>query len=238
MKDDTPTGSTVFPIGVVLSLMFSLMCGVLNIGVLFLFGLPLVPVLVGLTLVWISRERTKNKILVSMLTVPAIATGFLLYFWILPRAEPETFLLPNDYRGPFVVLLIEGCGSTIPYENGRRIYNIPPSGVLSYSGKTTEGVIDRRFALSNSDGTFTQLPEFDHSAFDEEIRSFKWRFSREELTKETLGVFWGYMTVTDSSFVISNYREMEKLTSSERENVSRQLQRKIDAELQSKNCRR
>ena len=236
MEETTPTRSRLFRAGTVLIVTFSLVCGFLNLRVFYLFALPLIPVFIGLVLVWISSEPAKNKLLLSILTGPAMATGFMLFFWSLPKAEPETFLLPDSYRGMFTVLFVDGCGPPIPYENARRIYKIPSDGVLLHSGRQTEGVIDRRFVLTGSDGSVTELPEFDYSSFDDEANSLKWIFSRDELTKETVGVFWGYRS--DLSFVISNFKDMEKLTNSEREADRNQLRQKIDSELHNKNCRR
>jgi hypothetical protein len=136
MKEKIPASSRLFWIGIVLIATFSLLCGFLNIGLVYIFALPLIPVLIGLILVWISSARAKKKFLASLIPVPAMAIGFLVFFWLLPKAEPETFLLPDNYRGVFTVVFVDGCGSPIPYENGRRIYNIPASGVLLHSART------------------------------------------------------------------------------------------------------
>jgi hypothetical protein len=86
------------------------------------------------------------------------------------------------------------------------------------------------------------LPRFDYSSFEKEANSMKWRFSRDELKRETVGVFRDYRTgfhfSISNSFAIFSYEEMEQLTNAQKDAGWETLGKKVISELQNKNCRR
>src|SRR5688572_10192310 len=121
----------MFIAGMTLLVLFSALTGFLSIGVLYLFGIPLLGIAVGLGLVWFSKISVRFKLFSTVLPVPLIVLGFLFFLtFVLGPSEPETFLIPENFRGQFEVLFNEPCGQPVSPQEGRRIYDIPESGVL------------------------------------------------------------------------------------------------------------
>jgi hypothetical protein len=46
------------------------------------------------------------------------------------KGEQEIIVLPNDYRGYEIIVYDQERGTPTHYEGKKRIYQIPPSGVL------------------------------------------------------------------------------------------------------------
>jgi hypothetical protein len=224
-----------FLVGTALIVIFSLFCGYLNIGLFFLFGTPLIPILAGLLLVWFSPQSWKHRLAATLLIFPSFTAGFAILYWTLPRAEPETFLIPKDFRGTFVVVFVQGCpAEPIPYSDGRRTYRIPQSGVLLHTGERTFGWMDQRFFSLDEDGNRTEIPVFYYGSFQEERSSWRWRFSNSQLDEETVGIHWAYWR--ELAFTASNFRELSKETRQEREAKNQSLVKLIDLEAKRLNC--
>lgn len=192
-----------FAIGLFLIVESSLAIGYMNIAVLYLLGTPLFVLLAGLVLVWFSRVGLRFKIICSCLPIPLFLAGFITFYHLLPRAEPETFLLPDQFRGQIEIIFDEKCGEDIPHELGRRIYRFPESGVLIVNGPRTYGVIDRRFMLVDQHGNKSRIPEFHWSDIEQEKLDWHWFLSHSGLTADTVGVFWAYQS--SFSFIVSSY---------------------------------
>jgi hypothetical protein len=198
---------TTFIVGVVLVVFSSLIIGFLNIGILYLLGTPFVPLLVGLGLVWFSKAALRSKLFATVLPIPALLLGFMIFYQILHKAEPETFLIADNFRGRFEIVYNEACGEAIKYENGRRLYTIPESGILIVNGAETLGVIDRKFELVDASGNRKKIPEFHWGHYDREREDWHWYLSGDKLDRETVGVFWAY--TTGFSFIVSSYDSEE-----------------------------
>jgi hypothetical protein len=177
--------------------------------------------LIGIILVWLAKINIKKKILLTLVPLPIILAGFLFFYFLLPKAEPEMFLIPQNLRGEIVVIFDENCGQHLDYENGRRIYRFPDSGVLITKSKKTMGVIDRKFYLVDENGNRIKLPEFHWNNFEEEQKDWHWLFSSTKLSKDSLGVFWAYRN--ELGFVISNYKSVETTTKENREENVKQF---------------
>jgi hypothetical protein len=97
------------------------------------------------------------------------------------KAEPETYLIPSDFTGRVEILfnqngvsieykneyghdLYTWNGKPSRYEDGRRVYEIPPDGILLTQFKNNDGFIDRRYFLvdANSNRTLLKIFELDH----------------------------------------------------------------------------
>jgi len=59
--------------------------------------------------------------------------------------EPETYLIPREFTGRVDVIFNRKDGSPPKYENGRRVYEIPSSGVLLTQFKDEYGLVDHRY---------------------------------------------------------------------------------------------
>ena len=46
------------------------------------------------------------------------------------RGDDEIYLIPNQFTGPVFILFNQPNGEHLQYENGKRIYEIPPDGIL------------------------------------------------------------------------------------------------------------
>lgn len=183
----------IFVTGAILVVFFSAVIGFMHIGVLYLFGIPIVGLLVGIILVWLGRANAKTKAFFSFISIPLIiATFFSSYY--LNKAEAETFLIPNNYRGEIVVFYDEPCGEEPLIEKGRRIYHLSTEGVLITKFKKNRGYLDRKFYLTTDDGDWTEIPLFGRQDFQTEKEEWTNLQSMpvEELTKDTVGVFHTY----------------------------------------------
>ena len=209
--------SGIFITGVIFIIFWSIVVGVLHIGVLYLFGVPLFGLLAGIVFVWIAKVSLGKKIISTILPLPIIVLSFLLAFEI-SKAEPETFLIPKDLRGEIVIFYDESCGQSPIYENGGRIYKIPESGVLVTQFKKNRGYLDRKFYLVDENGNRIEIPQFHWQDFETEKRNQSYfpQTADGELTRETVGAFWAYGAEThlisknSIAYIIENFQYYEK----------------------------
>jgi energy-coupling factor transporter transmembrane protein EcfT len=198
--------------GIILVTLFSIITGLLNVGVLYLFGLPLFGILLGIIFIWIAKTELKTKFVWTILPLPLILSTFF-FAYQLNKAEPETFLIPQNFRGKIVIFYEEKCGQEPVYEQGRRIYKFPDNGILITNFKKTRGILDQEFYFVDETGNRTPIPKRDVRDFN-----FNGRLSKtdNEPSKDEIAVFYSWAilpTVLSSkyqTFVISSYRFFEK----------------------------
>jgi hypothetical protein len=227
------SSNALFKIGVVFVLFWSFLIGLLNIGIVYLFGVPVLGLLLGIIFVWISGESTKKKLILTFIPIPPVSASFFLFYLLLPKAEPEIFLIPDNFRGHIVVVFNEDCGSSSIYEDGRRIYDFSQNNIVITKSKSQLGVLNRQFYSLDKTGKRTEMPEFHWGNFEEEQKDWHWVFSGSNLSKNTVGVFWAYRN--DYSFVISDYEFLEKQDMQARDETQKLFQTKLEAALI--NCR-
>ncbi|MDQ3634749.1 MAG: DUF6843 domain-containing protein [Aridibacter sp.] len=209
------TRSKTFKVGIIFTVFWSFIVGFFNIAILYWFGIPIIGLLIGIILVWISRESVKSKLVLTVLPVPIILISFILFYIFLPKAQPETFLIPQNYRGEIQIIFDEQCGQELKYIDGRRIYEFSNDGLIITKASQTFGVVDREFYLINEYGNRTELPELHWSNFDKEKEDWHWIFSSNELSKDMVGVFWAYHN--SFSFMISDYYSIKENFKEEKE---------------------
>lgn len=99
MKRESLTKSSVaFLVGVALLVFSSIIIGLLHVGVFYLFGVPIITLLIGLICVWLSSATIRKKVVVSLaplILIPVIFLGLVE----LNRADPAMYLIPADFRG-------------------------------------------------------------------------------------------------------------------------------------------
>lgn len=203
----------IFVTGAILVVFFSAVIGFIHIGVLYLFGIPILGLLVGILLIWTGKANVKTKILASVVPIPLIIAMFFLSFY-LNKAEAETFLIPGRYRGEIVVFYDETCGQDTLIEKGRRIYQLSKDGVLITKFKKNRGYLDQKFYLVDENENRTEIPNFLRQTFETEKKEWADFHSTpvEEFTKETVGAFHSYGAETylfspkSFGFIISDYR--------------------------------
>jgi len=104
-------------------------------------------------------------------------------------AEPETFLVPSDFRGRVNIIYDQKCGEETEFENDRRVYRIPSNGLLLTKFKKPSGLIDHKYFLVNNSGTRTELTKMDVRDYNEDYTITK---NPNEPPRDTLGIFkWG-----------------------------------------------
>jgi len=164
--------------------------------------------LVASLFVWFSRRKTLAKI---FWTVSPIGLLFLLLIlsYKLNKMEAETYLIPNDFRGKFVIYFEESCGTDVEYENGKRIYRIPNDGVLITKFKREFGIVDDEFYLIDSHGNKTLLPKSDTRDFN-----FNGRLNKtdSEPPRYRLSVFSSNFTSVRGkgrSYSVASYQKLE-----------------------------
>ena len=205
-----------FVIGLIMIGVMSFITGILGPGVLYLFGIPLFLLLFGLILVWLSKAPLKPKAIATVLPIPLIISVFFLSIWF-RTASPELYLIPDDFRGEFVVYFDEPCGSTPIYDGKSRIFRVPSNGVLITQASESHGYLNHRFESIDSDGNRKILPEFRRQNFETEQKEWNMYGTNPagELTRDTVGAFWSYGTETyhiskqSRSWLILSYRDFE-----------------------------
>lgn len=208
---------SLFIIGLTTYLFAAILIGAFNVAWLYLFGLPLLPLIVGLAMVWVSKAPVWWRIGGTLLAVPLMVGSFLLAIE-LGKAEPETFLIPEGFRGEFVVFYDEQCGADPRYENDRRIYEIASNGVLVTKFPDNNGSLDQKFYFVDQDGSRVEFPRFHRQNYETEKK--EWSMYRdspvEELTRETVGAFWsygselGFVSRNLFGFIVSDYHYFER----------------------------
>lgn len=221
--------SLIFKTGVILIAFWSIFIGFFNIAVLYWFGIPILGLFLGIVLVWVAKVNVKSKFFLTIIPIPIILTAFFIFYLLLPRAEPETFLIPQNFRGQFEIIFNEPCGQTIPYEKGRRIYQFPDNGILITNAKQTFGVIDRKFYLINEKVNQTQLSEFHRTNFEKEQNDWHWTFSRTKLSKNLVGVINHPSNINYLIFTVSDYESLETESKEIRDEKQKSFQNMVNA---------
>jgi hypothetical protein len=201
--------TTLFKIGLILTLLSSAVSGFLHVGVLFLFGFPVLFLFVGIILIWLSEESRSVKFVSSLLPIPTIILGFWAFYLTLPRSESELFLIPNDFRGQIAIYYNQDCGEPLPRVNRQRIYDVAQTNVFITSENKSFGLIDRTFYFVDDSENRTKIPEFHLNKFEEERNEWHWVFSNTELTKTLVGYFSLRGTQNYQGYLISDYLTIE-----------------------------
>lgn len=191
---------------------FSVITGILNIGIIYLAGIPLFAIFFGIALVWSSKKTRDIKLFWTILPL-LIISSIIILLYKLNQAEPETFLIPPNFRGQITIIYEEPCGQQPIYENGRRLYEFPENGMLVTNFKKTKGILNQEFYFVDETGARTEIPQKDVRDFN-----FKERLSKtdNEPSRDEVGAFFSYGTFPPfisgkyHSYIIANYRYFEK----------------------------
>ena len=99
---------------------------------------------------------------------------------------PETYLIPNGYRGQVYVIFNQKDGQEKEFEGRRRIYKIPTTGVLFTQFKDEQGWINQDYYYVTSSGQRKKLGVLDTRDFNEEWTTVK---NPKEPPRDSLAVF-------------------------------------------------
>jgi hypothetical protein len=73
-------------------------------------------------------RRNQVKIIGLLLVAVSLAIG--LYVWRTEVGDDEMVVLSGGYRGVVFIFYSRKDGEPMKYENGKRLYEIPPNGIL------------------------------------------------------------------------------------------------------------
>lgn len=167
------------------------------------FSIPILYLWVGgsilqlLFLDWRLPKQTEKpkpaKVILGLLSFPLtlIVVVVVLYLFsfvssYLTRPEKETYLIPEGYKGTVLVIFNQPNGEKPEYEDGRRIYRIPQSGVLFTQLKDEQGIINQEYFYISPNGQRRKLGVLDTRDFNEEWTTEK---NPHEPPRDSLAVF-------------------------------------------------
>jgi len=84
------------------------------------------------------------------------------------HCTPEVFLIPEGYKGPIYIIYNQKDGSDAEYENGKRVYRIPPTGVLLTKFADEYGIINQEYFCLTENNKRKKLGILDTRDFNED----------------------------------------------------------------------
>ncbi len=183
-------------------------------GLLYFYGLPFWVFLAGVLLVWFSRRQIITKVLWTLMPVAV----FFIYQFVsyqFDKITPETFLIPENYRGKVRIIYDKACGSRPIMKNGRRLYQIPANGILITQFKGEYGIIDQEYYLVGPSGQRRRIYPLNSSDFNE---AWSYENNPHEPSRDSLGIFnmatsGSYTYADNSSYayqecIVCTYRQL------------------------------
>jgi hypothetical protein len=86
-----------------------------------------------------------------------VGSNFALAYFNGPAKE--TYLIPVDFAGEFRVVYGEPCGLNPPLENGRRLLQVPPDGLLILQYPSKSGFVDNEYYWVDEHGARSKAEE-------------------------------------------------------------------------------
>lgn len=173
---------------------------------LLFYYFPLIIFCIGLLILWLSKGKIRNKIIWTL-------SPFLFFFcfnfiWKLSNTcEPETFLIPNNYKGEVRIIFNQKCGEKTEYEDKNRVYHIPNDGILLTQFEDEQGFINQKFFIVEN-GKRKEVQQLMVQDFNEE-----WTLEKNpnEPPRNKIAIFHAGRTYSDgsSSFYICTYNELK-----------------------------
>ena len=137
--------------------------------------------LIGAILFLLTKNSWKLKLAVVGIPLTFVAISFYNSF-----TTPETYIIPENYKGPVIVIFNQKVGQPKEYEGRRRLYKIPATGVLFSQFKDEQGWIDQEYYYVTPTGQRKKLGVLDTRDFNEE-----WTLQKnpKEPPRDSLAVF-------------------------------------------------
>jgi len=162
-----------------------------------------------------------------------VILGLCLIFFVqmlssCQRAEPETYLIPSSFTGRVQIIFNQNgipykyknmygkdtvytprLGEPIKYENGRRIYEIPLSGILLTQFKSNPGFIDTEYYSVDSNGKREPLEIFKFEHFKKDSAGYVVKDENQKgiFGNGTSGSI-GNEHIPYQEFVVSDYKHL------------------------------
>ena len=145
----------------------------------FMYGFA--SLLLGSVLILATNRRWPFKI-----GIVGIPLAFVGYSWTRSFTTPETYLIPSGYCGRVLVIFNQPDGQKPEFERGRKIYNIPSSGILFTQFADEQGFIDQQYYYRTPTGQRQRLGVLDTRSFNEEWTTVK---NANEPPRDSVAVF-------------------------------------------------
>ena len=135
---------------------------------------------------------------------------------------PETFLLQDNFKGFFYIVYNKTGGQEKAFEQNRRLYKIPATGVLFTkfkndwgSIKFENGVINQQFYFFDNNGKRAKIKVLDTGDFNNQATTYP---KKEFDSKDSLAAFFisagtisnGKSTLTTDQYYIGTYDDLTK----------------------------
>lgn len=134
--------------------------------------------------------------------------------------EPEDYLLPQGFKGRATIIFNQKSGTPARYEDGRRVYEIPTSGILLTQFKPEYGIINRRYYYIDNSGKKTLLPVFKYEYNPD--GTTRWIISDDKQPGIFLDGTTGQYAEGDNApfqlFIASPYNELDSFYTKEYQN--------------------
>ncbi|WP_157580091.1 DUF6843 domain-containing protein [Rudanella lutea] len=117
---------TVFYIGLTLIAISFIAC-VVSFYLLVL-GLP--TFLVGVILIFLSKQNIKTKLLTTLIPLILYVPSTFLFLYAYNYSTPKTILIPNNFEGNLRVVYEENCGRNYDKTDGVKTLTFPDNGIL------------------------------------------------------------------------------------------------------------
>lgn len=130
------------------------------------------------------------------------------------KAEPETYLIPSNLTGKVNILFNMDRGAAKEYDGKRRVYRIPPDGVLLTQFKMNDGFVDRDYYSVDSNGKRSSLEVYllDHSKRDTADYIVSDKNKKGIFGDGTSGQYGGTgntKSVQYQEFIVSSYAQLD-----------------------------
>lgn len=139
-----------------------LIAGVFFFLTLYLMVLGFICLFIGGLLIILTDRKWFIK-----LTIIGLPYGFVGLTIFNAYARPETFLIPDNFKGVIYIVHDDTFGDDKEFEGIRRIYRIPKTGILFTQFPVTRGILNQDFYYISADGKRKKLGELDAREFND-----------------------------------------------------------------------
>jgi hypothetical protein len=88
------------------------------------------------------------------------------------QQQAEIYLIPQGFKGKVNIIFNQDKGVGPKYEDGKRLYEIPITGVLLTQFKDEYGLVNRQYFYVNSNGKRMRLKKLEDDAFSDTTSSY------------------------------------------------------------------
>jgi hypothetical protein len=140
----------------------------------------------------------------------------MIILWLLSIAlgcknpEPETYLMPDGFKGRVNVIFNQPNGVPPRHENGRRIYKVPVDGILLTQFKDEYGIVDHQYYYIDRRGNRKSLPIFKYEYNNDGTTKWEIKDNHE------IGIFldgttggYGNSNIKYQEFIVTDYATLD-----------------------------